>query len=83
METQKLIKVKSNLQTITDCLKNQNSGADVHAVNNMRQTASLLLAQLEEDPDCMHDDLVNQIVSNLECKLIEFYRKKYPSHSKT
>lgn len=59
-------------------MRKQNSGADAHTVGNIRNTATLLIEQLNQDPDCMDDDLVIQMVRNAEKSVADFYKKKYP-----
>lgn len=66
------------LQSVLSCMRKQNSGADAHTVGNIRNTATLLIEQLETDPDCMDDDLVNQMLKNIEKSVVDFYKKKYP-----
>lgn len=55
----------------------QNSGADTHAVGNIRNTATLLKDQLESDPECMEEELVLNMVKRIEADLVKFYREKY------
>lgn len=73
--------VIDKLQSILEAVRFQFSGADVHTVGNIRHTAALLIDQLLDDPDCLEDELVDQIVSNTERALVEFYKKKYHLHS--
>lgn len=72
----------SRLESILSALKHQNSGADCHEVNSIRNTASMLIHQLEHDPDCLEDGLATQITKNTEEKLVKFYKKKYPSRKR-
>lgn len=80
MNPENVRRIVDRLNNITESVRKQVSGADVHAVNNIRHTAQLLIDQLETDPDCIDDELVNQILRNTEARLIEFYQKKYPPH---
>lgn len=72
-------KIVSRLQGVLDALKNQNSGADVHHVGNLRNTCILLISQIEDDPYGIPEEQAIQIMINCEVKLYDFYRKKYPS----
>lgn len=80
MDQHKIKLVIDRLKNVSNCVRNQRSGADVHTVNNIRHTAELLIEQLETDPDCMSDELTEQILKNTESKLIEFFEKKYPKN---
>ena len=78
MYPEELSLIIDKLGTVESSLRNQHSGADAHAVGNMRNTALLLKEQLEDDPTCLSDALIRQMVSNLENELVKFYMKKYP-----
>lgn len=77
MTPEKIPTIKERLYSILSSLRNQNSAADIHSVGNMRHTSSLLLEQLEQDPDCITDELAEQIVKNIERNLVFFYQRKY------
>lgn len=77
MEKEKVKIIIDRLQNILNSLRNQNSGADSHTVGNIRNTASLMIQQLEVDPDCLEEALAEQILKNTEERLIKFYQTKY------
>ena len=77
MEKQEVIRIISKLNDIISSIRYQNSAADIHEVNNIRHTATLLMEQLKAEPDCMKDELVNQILQNVQDRLIKFYKQKY------
>jgi hypothetical protein len=71
--------VIDRLDSVLAAVRYQNSGADTHTVGNLRNTATLLKQQLQDDPDCMDEDLVDQMLKNTEARLVQFYKDKYPS----
>lgn len=80
MTQQDIDKLIQRMDQVLSALKNQNSGADIHKVNNIRNTAGMLISQLRDDPHCMKAELVKQIASNVETQLIDFYKEKYPRY---
>lgn len=66
------------LLQVLSSLRQQNSGADIHTIGNIRNVASLMIEQLETDPDCVDERLVHSVIKNTEHDLVEFYKKKYP-----
>lgn len=77
MNYNKVTAALQRLNLILDSVRLQNSGADIHTIGNIRNTAMLLRDQLHHDYECMDDRLVEQILKNTEVKVAEFYRKKY------
>jgi len=71
--------VKDRLNTILQSLRFQNSGCDTHTVGNIRNTVTMLLEQMDDDPNCINDNLVYDILKNQEKALIDFFKKKYQS----
>lgn len=67
----------SKLNSIVTAVRFQNSGADVHIIGNIRHTAGLLMDVLLNDPNSISLEFAQQITSNTEEKLVEFYRNKY------
>lgn len=77
MTKQELDIIKGRLQSCIDSVRFQSSGCDIHTVGNIRNTAQMLLQQLDEDPDCMEDKLILQITQNVEKSVGDFFTKKY------
>jgi hypothetical protein len=68
-------------QSVLDCLKSQNSGADIHKVGNMRNIASLLIEDIKHEKANLDFACAKRIVDNLEKELVAFYKDKYfPRH---
>lgn len=77
IETQRTIE---RLDNILALLMLQSSGADVHIVGNIRNTATGIKSLLEHDPSCLDDELIHSMVKNTEQALIAFYKDKYHNH---
>lgn len=70
--------IKFKLNLVLDSLRNQNSGADIHEVGNIRQTAmSLMDVICSEDSTCISDERIRAITTNVENKCVDFFKKKY------
>lgn len=80
MQPEKLKLYLDRLESVMSTMRNQNSGADTHSVGNIRNTASMLIDQLKTDPDCIEEDLVENMVKRVEVDLVKFYREKYWPH---
>lgn len=65
------------LTNVLNCLRHQNSGADVHCVGNMRNSASGLMYILEEDPSCISEEHIAKLTRNVENAVILFFQKKF------
>lgn len=70
-------KAKERLKTILSHIVNQNSGADIHKISNLRNSASLLLDLLDEDPEMINDLEIQNMILRTERDLVVFYRDKY------
>lgn len=80
MKYRDMCSMMDRIRTISQALRNQNSGADIHQINNIRQTAEGLLHALEDTEVSLFkdDSEVLAMVKRAETKLIEFYQAKYP-----
>lgn len=67
----------SRLNSVLLAVRNQNSGADIHIIGNIRNVCTMLIQSLEENPD-FSEEVVDEILHNQEENIIEFYKKKYP-----
>lgn len=76
MDQNKKACLTDRLYNVISSLRNQNSGADIHKVNNMRHTASLLIDDLASD-DSLDYDCAKRIVENIENDLVSFFKDKY------
>ena len=81
MNADKVKKAIGKLDDILKLVRNQNSGADIHTIGNIRNVAGLLKEQLETDPNCLKEELVDVLISNTERKVSEFYKQKYTKKS--
>lgn len=77
MQKTKAQKALEELDRLAKCVRNQNNGADIHTIGNIRNTISLLKHQIEEDPDCLDEQFIQQVIKNIEAKVVDFYKKKY------
>jgi hypothetical protein len=65
---------KYRAKLIIDNLKNCTSGAEVHEVGNMQQTAQGILDVVNDDKDARE---IEGIIGRLEQKQLEFFKKKF------
>jgi len=63
-------------QAILDCLRNCNSGADIHKVNSMRHIAQSLI-ELCGDCYTLHYADLEPILKRLEKSCTEYFKDKY------
>jgi len=66
----------SRAKMIFDNMRKCHSGADVHEVGNIRNTATLLIQNLRSDHG-MCRIMADDIIRRLERKCIDFFTKKY------
>lgn len=60
-------------------LHNCNSGADIHLVVNMRQTALWIIECLDNPGHSKNCDKVEEILKRLETRQIDYFKNKYSS----
>ena len=57
----------------------QNSGADVHDIGNIRNSAGMFISLLEEDPESITEAEAREVLGHIEQRLVTFYQQKYLS----
>lgn len=69
------IRLLERLQNLIDCLRNQNSGADIHRVANIRSTCIMLIAAIQ-DEDITPEEAYKMCI-RLEDQVSQFFIDKY------
>lgn len=65
------------LTTIINSLRYQRSATDVHIVGNIRNTAQMLLSELNDGMSSMDYNGAAEMVRRVENKAIVFFMEKY------
>lgn len=68
------------LKNCLNCVKNQNSGADIHTVGNIRNSAQGLQHILETEAQSLNYHAAEEWCKRIEKQVIDFYKSKYQYH---
>lgn len=78
MEDAKLQNCLEKLENVLRCMRAQNNGADVHAVGNIRNTATGILDMLTDDlPPDLQEEQILLMIKNCEDAVVQFFKNKF------
>lgn len=69
--------IKDRLESILRSLRYQNSSADIHTLGNIKNTAQMLLQELEEDASKVEWKMASEMTKRVERDTADFFKKKF------